>query len=1082
MRRNLQARCLIAALVFTCSMVWAQERTVSGRVTSSDDGAALPGVNVVLKGTTQGVVTDADGNFRVNVPEGGGVLVFTFIGLKSSEVDIGNRSVIDMQMDTDITQLSEVVVVAYGTQEKRALTGSVVSVGQEQIKNQPLRGIDQALQGLAAGVQVTQNSGTPGSGIAVRVRGSSSILAGNEPLYVVDGIPINNGNYSNIGVGNQQTNALNDLSPTDIESMEVLKDAAAAALYGSRAANGVVLITTKRGKSKKPSLNVNFYSGFQETWKDFEPLTGAEFVELLADNLVARYGVGSGTTASPEGVANGDGTVNTPTLLGSGAQRWRSKYDLASWFWASNSTFALNGGIAEVSRNGNALEVNDATFYLDPSTAPSTNWFDQVTRKAQIYSGDVSLSGGADKVRYFSSVSYFKQDGIIAGSGFERVNGRLNLDVDVTEKLKVSAQTGFSRSLNNRTNNDNNIFGVLSTAVLNAPDFPVRNAAGNYVRDPRNSIDNPVAQALEPTNIAASNRLLGSLKGNYMITKDLTFASSLSIDYLYFREDRFVPTTTAQGAGSNGLGNANTVQDVNWLNENVLSYSKTFSDEHSISALVGASFQESTQNTILASASGFPGNSVRVLSAGAVKTDASSNATSWALTSYFGRLNYDFRSKYFVSGSFRADASSRFSEDNRVGYFPSASAAWLVSEEGFAKGINAINLLKLRVSYGLTGNQDFGNFSYLSLTSPGNNYLQVGGLAPTQIANENLKWETTSQLNAGLDLAVFDKISFTFDYYIKKTSDLLLSRPIPSSSGFTTFTQNIGDMENKGIELGISATPVSTSNGLTWKTDFNIAFNKNKVVKLAADVPPSAQGFGSWLAEGEPLGAFRGFKVVKIFQTQEEINTANAGAPDGVYTSTLTRPGDIHFEDLDGDGDLTSSDQDIIGSAQPDFFGGWTNTLGFKGIDLTIFAQYVYGNEIYNNSASFHDGMNGIFGQSKNTLNRWTPANTNTDVPRGVHADPNNNRRVSDRWIEDGSFVRLKSVVLGYSLPKSLIDKARLSNVRIYASAQNLITITNYSGLDPEVNTFSGSNTALGTDFLTFPQARTITFGVNLGF
>lgn len=1081
MRKILRLKIVAALMLFT-SMAWAQDRTITGRVTSPEDGTAMAGVNVVVKGSTAGTVTDADGKYSLSIPAGGAALVFSFIGMKTTEVEVGDRTVVDIQLIADATQLSEVVVVAYGTQEKKSITGSVASVNSEKIRQQPLRGVDQALQGLAAGVQVTQNSGTPGSGVAVRVRGSSSILAGNDPLYVVDGIPLNTGSFTQIGVGNQQTNALNDISPNDIESIEVLKDAAAASLYGSRAANGVVLITTKKGKSQNTKINVNVYSGMQDTWKRLTPLTGAQFIETLADALVGRYGVGSGSTANPEGVANSDGSVTTQSLFGSGVQTWQDKYNLASWYWASNSTFSVAGGRAVVSRSGSPREVNDAGFFLDPSTAPSTNWQSEVFKTAPINNADVSFSGGNEKTRYFSSFGYFNQDGIIKGSGFERVNGRLNLDFDATEKLSFSVQNSFSRSINTRINNDNNIFGVLSTAILNAPDFPVKTSNGLYARDPRNSIDNPVAQALEPTNKAASNRLLSTFKGTYKILPNLTFSSSILLDYLYFREDRFIPTTTAQGLSTNGAGNANTVQEINWTNENVLNYRKSFGD-HNLSALIGASYQESRQNAITASATGFPGNTIKVLDAGAVKTVAGSSATSWALTSYFGRINYDYKGRYIVSASFRSDASSRFSKNNRVGYFPSISAAWRIGEESFMDQFKSIfSELKLRGSYGLTGNQNFGNFTYLSTYAAGANYLQIPGYSPSTLANVNLKWESTTQTDIGLDIGLFGKINLTVDYYIKKTTDLLLNRPIPAISGFNTFTQNIGDIENRGFEVAISATPVSTNSGFTWKTDFNIAHNENKVVRLASDVPPFASGFANWVAEGQPLGAFRGFVVEKIFQTPEELLAANTSSPTGVYQASLTRIGDIKFKDLDGDGVITTNDQQIIGSAQPQFIGGWTNTLYYKGFDLTLFAQFVTGNKIYNNTRAFAEGMNGIFGQTSAVLNRWTPSNPNTSVPRAVLGDPNNNRRTSDRWLEDGSFIRMKSVVLGYTLPKSVIDRLKINSIRVYASAQNLFTITQYSGLDPEVNTFSGSNTSLGTDFLVFPQARTITFGVNLGF
>ena len=1079
MRENLRKVVLTLALL-TSFVAYAQERVITGKVTG-EDGSGLPGVNVLVKGTTNGTVTDSDGQFRLEAGSNS-ILIFSFVGYASQEVSVGDRTSFNISLQPDAKQLSEVVVTAYGVEDKKNFAGSAVAVNSEAIAMQPIRGLEQALQGNAAGVQVTQNSGTPGGGIAVRVRGASSILAGNEPLYVVDGIPINTGSYSQLGVGNQQSNSLADINPNDIASLEVLKDAAAAALYGSRASNGVVLITTKRGKSGNAKIALNYYGGYQEVWKQMTPLTGAQFIDALGDALVGRFGIGSGTAGSPQGAANADGTVSTPSLFGSGAQTWLNKNYLASWYWAGNSTFTIDGsGRAVVSRSGAPVEVNDAGFYLDPTTAPSTNWQNEVFQTAPIHNADLNLSGGNEKMKYFSSFGYFKQDGIIKGSGFERYSGRLNLDFAASSKLNFNLSNLFSRSVSNRINNDNNIFGVLSTAILNAPDFPVRLSNGTYARDPRNSIDNPLAQAMDPTNLTASTRLNSNFKGTYEIIPNLNFSSNIGIDFLYFKEDRFIPTTTAQGLSTNGRGDANLAQEINWLNENILTYNKSFGGDHNLSLLAGATYQESRQSTITAQATGFPGNNIRVLGAGSVKVDASSGATSWALTSYLARVAYDFKGKYFFNASFRADESSRFSKDNRVGLFPAVSGAWRVIEESFMSSVPVLTDLKLRASYGSTGNQNFGNFNYLSLFAPGTNYLQTPGFAPTQLANDNLKWETTDQFNAGVDLGLFSKVTLSVDYYIKSTRDLLLNRPIPSTSGFTVYTQNIGSMENRGIEVVISATPLN-SKQFVWKSDFNIAFNQNKITKLAADVLPFGAGFASWIQEGQPIGAFRGFKVDRIFQAQDEINTLNAGSPTGVYQASLTRPGDIKFQDLNGDGVINSLDQDILGSAQPTFIGGFTNTFNYKGFDLSIFAQFVSGNKIYNNTRAFSEGMNGIFGQSATVLNRWTPTNTNTNMPRAVLGDPNNNRRTSDRWLEDGSFLRIKSVVLGYSLPASVLKRIKIERMRVYASAQNLFTFTNYSGLDPEVNTFSGSNTALGTDFLTFPQPRTITFGVNLNF
>jgi len=1086
--RTLQLKVAGLFMLFS-SMVWGQSRSISGKVTSVQEGTPIPGVNVVVKGTTNGTTTDSDGKFALDVDQSARTLVFSFIGFATQETDIGDRTIIDVQLANDITQLSEVIVTAYGTDSKRTFAGSAVSVNAEAINRQPLRGLDQALQGNAAGVQVTQNSGTPGSGIAVRIRGASSITAGNEPLYVIDGIPINAGSYAQLGVGNQQTNALADINPNDIASIEVLKDAAASALYGSRASNGVVLVTTKRGKSGNAKVSVNYYAGVQDVWKKMDMLNGTQFVDLLGDALVGRYGIGTGTAGSPQGAANADGTISTQSLFGSGLQTWADKNNLAGWYWAGvNSGFKGNGvlsldgsGHAVVNPSGSPLELNDASFYLDPTKTPSTNWQNQVYQTAPIQNADVNFSGGTENVRYFSSFGYFRQDGTIKGSGFERASGRLNLDFDASKKLNFKFTNLFSRSVNTRINNDNNIYGVLSTAILNAPDFPVTRADGTYPRDPRNSIDNPMAQALLPSNLATSTRLNSNFKGTYEIMPNLTVSSSIGIDFIFFKEDRFIPSTTAQGAATNGRGDANTNQDLNWLNENLISYQKSFGTQHNFSIIAGATYQESRQNGSTAQATGFTFNNLKVFSAGSVKVDASTTASSWALVSYLAKASYDFKGKYFLNASVRSDKSSRFAKNHNVGYFQSVSAAWRIFDEDFLKGLTFLSDMKLRASYGSTGNQQIGNFLYPSLYAIGTNYLQTPGAAPTQLANDKLKWETTDQFDAGIDFALLSKITISVDYYAKYTHDLLLTRPIPATAGFTTLTQNIGSLENKGFEIVISATPIA-SKGFTWKSDFNIAFNRNKVTKLSADVLPFGTGFASWIQEGQPIGAFRGYKVDRLFQLTDDIAGLNAASPTGVYQASLTRPGDIKFKDLNGDGVVNSLDQDIIGSAQPNFIGGFTNTLTYKNFDLSVFAQFVSGNKVFNNTRAFSEGMNGIFGQAATVLNRWTPTNTNTTMPRAVLGDPNNNRRNSDRFLEDGSYLRIKSVVLGYNLPSSMLQRLHIDRLRIYASAQNLLTFTKYKGLDPEVNTFSGSNTSLGTDFLTYPQARTITFGLNVGF
>lgn len=1039
----------------------AQDVAVTGSVTSSDDGSPLPGVSVQVKGTSRGISTDATGKYQITVPSKG-VLVFSFIGYVNREVIVNGQTTVNVALQADATNLNEVVVTGYGTQLKREITGSISSISAKQIADLPITSLEQSFQGRAAGVQVTQNSGTPGGGIAVRIRGSSSISASNEPLYVVDGIPINTGSYSGIGVGGAQQNALSNLNPSDIESFEILKDAAAAAIYGSRAANGVVLITTKTGKAGTTQIDVNANYGTQSTWKRYTPLSGPQFTTLLNEMVSNRY---------PKNAAGNIVAFGTS---------WPTYGDLTSAIFGDGND--TNG-------------FRDPSQFNDPTTVPtSTNWYDQVFRNAPISQTDVSIRGGNERTKFYISAGRFDQQGIIVGSGFNRLSSRINVDQTVNKNLTVGAKLSLSRAINNRIQNDNNIYGVLSTAVLLAPDVPVYNKDGSFGRDPSSSVENPLAAATLPKLTGVELRTLGSAYLDWKIpfVPGLSLRSTASLDLLNFREDQFNPSTALIGRGVNGQGRAQAVQDLNWLAENYLTYRKTtLGGNLAINALAGASWQQDTYESVFASATNFPGNAITRLGAGSVKTDASSNGTSWGFNSYFTRLGFDYKNRYQLQASARYDGSSRFGANNRYGLFPSISGGWRIIEEPFMKNQRILTNLNIRGGYGITGNSNIGNFGSLGLygvvDQAGSNvrYLQSPALAPTQIANPDLKWEKTSQSNIAIEFGFLSRFNFSAEYYYKYTTDLLLNQPIPATSGFTNYLQNSARLENKGFEFTLSSQNINTG-GFRWTTDANIAFNRNKVLSLADGVPPFGSGFASWVAVGEPIGAFRGYVTDGIFQTQDQVAALNAAAaaktPGAVYQSTLTSPGDIRFKDLNGDGRVTSDDQQVLGSAQPKFFGGITNTFSYAGFDLSVFYQFVNGNLIFNDTRAFSEGMNSLFGQTSGVLNRWTPTNTNTTVPRALYADPVNNRRNSDRWLEDGSYGRIKNVVLGYTVPKAVLQRLKIRSIRAYVQGQNLLTFTKYSGLDPEVNTFSGSNTALGTDFLTFPQARTVTFGLNLGF
>lgn len=1000
------------AFLLLCGQLLAQNRTITGKVTD-ENGNPLTNVSVLVKGTTLGTVTREDGTYSISVPSNARLLVISSVNMEPKEVSIGNQTSVNTSLTSANSSLSEVVVVGYGTTSRKNLTSSVSKIGAKEIENLPIQGPDQALRGRAAGVTVTQSSGTPGSSINVVIRGAGSISASNQPLYVVDGIPLNIGSYSQLGAGGQVLNSLSDINPNEIESFEVLKDAAATAVYGSRAANGVVIITTKRGKNAKTAVNFNTYYGTSSAYKTLEPLSGPEHVALVQEEVRNRFG----STIKPSQIG----------LQG------------------------LDGA---------------------PESYSTNIWQDEIFRNAAIKSYDVNLRGGNDKTKFFIASSLFDQEGIILGSGFKRYNVRLNLDNNVTDKLKVGTSIGFSRSVSNRIQNDNNIYGVLSTALLLGSHIPVYNPDGTFGRDPNASIENPVANATLPTNDVKNNRLLANAQVEYQIIPSLSFKTVVGIDYVTFREQNFIPSTHIQGAGVKGDGREGYSEEINLTNENILTYKKSFG-VHDITVTGVASFQESKFESIFARAQNFPGNEILRLSAGSIRTSATSDGSSYGIIGYLGRINYGLMDKYLFSASVRRDGVSRFGRDKRYGTFPAFSAAWRVSQEKFLENLRFISDLKLRASYGIAGNSSFSDFGSLPLVAGGANYLQSAGLAPTQLGNPDLGWEEAEQKNVGIDLGLLrSRINVTADYFIKTTKNLLLGRPLVGSSGFTTINQNIGSVENKGFEFGLNTVNITNSN-LTWSTNFNITFPENKIKKLAGT--PFASGFASWVEEGQALGSFRGYRVVGIFQTQAEI----AAAP---TQSSSTRPGDIQFADLNKDGAITSADQEILGNANPDFYGGLTNSVSFKGFELSAFLQFVSGNSIYNNTRAFYEGMNSIFGSSKTTLNRWTPTNPSTEYPRAVFGDPNNNRRTSTRFLEDGSFMRLKNIVLSYGLPSNITSKLKIQKARIYVQGENLKTWTGYKGFDPEVSTFSITNTAPGTDFLTFPQARTFTAGLNITF
>ncbi|MCF8285353.1 MAG: TonB-dependent receptor [Chitinophagaceae bacterium] len=1000
---------LVFALFLGFQVSQAQQSKVQGTV-SDAQGKPIAGVSITLKGQKAGVVSENNGTYSISLSNSNGTLVFSSIGYSDKEVSINGKTTIDVVLSAKDDNLNEVVVVGYGTQKKKDITGSVGTVNASQIKNLSLTSPEQALQGRVAGVNVTSSSGTPGGAININVRGVGTINGSAQPLYVVDGIPIATGSFSQIGVGNQTLNSLADINPNDIESLDVLKDASATAIYGSRGANGVVLITTKRGKNQKTRFSYNGYYGTQEAWKKITPLTGSEFQTLLQESLANRYG----------------GNLEPSAYFG-------------------------------------------ATIH-DNSTV-NTNWQDLIFRTAPIQSHDISAQGGNDKTKFYVGGSYFDQDGTILGSKFQRYNFRINVDNQVSEKFKISTGLTGSNTIQNRIQNDNNIYGVLSTAVLLASDVPAYNADGTYGKDPLSSVESPLLAAIENYNKVNNSRVNANLGAEYQFIPQLSLKVNLGADYVALNEARFYPSISNAGAGVKGQATEAYNKSMNLVNENILSYKQSFGD-HDLNAIAVASYQTQKFESLYALAENFPGNSIKRLSAGSVKKDASSSGSAFGIIGYVGRVNYGYKGKYLLSGSVRRDGTSNLGAEKRWGTFPAVSAAWRFSDEGFMRNLKFLNNGKIRGSHGVSGSNSGSNFGSLPLISPGANYLTSAGLAPSQLGNPSLGWETSTQTDIALELGFWNRITLTTEVYNRKTDNLLTSRGLVGNSGFTSVSDNVGGITNKGIEISLETRNFVKPN-FSWTTNFNITFQTNNVDTIFGG-NPFGSGFASWIQQGQSLSSFRGYRVDGIFQNASEIVAARDG--------TAARAGDIRWKDLNNDGKINSDDQEILGNALPKFFGSLTNNFNYKNFELTVFFQFVGGNKIYNNNRAFAEGMNSLFGQYATTLNRWTPTNPSTTMPRAVYGDPANNRRTSDRWLEDGSFTRLKNLVFAYNLDSKLASKMKVSSLKVYVQAQNLITWTNYSGFDPEVSTFTTTNTAQGTDFLTFPQAKTITFGLNVGF
>jgi len=983
----------ISLLTFLCLALalhlHAQEKLISGKVFTGTQDSTLPGASVMVKGTKRAVLTDNQGLFQLKIPGSGSTLVVEYLGYNKKEVTVGNLSVVNISLIPNPSVLNEVVVTGYGQQSRRTLTSAITSVSSKEIANIPAASSDQLLQGRAAGVQVNNNSGTPGGGVFVRVRGTSSINASSDPLYVVDGIPIQSGNLSSLSLGGGVTSPIADINPADIESMEILKDASATAIYGARAANGVVLITTKKGANRKAKVSLGIYYGGQKATRLPAVVDGTTF-EML-QNEAAR-----------------------------------------------------NNGLAEP--------------YSDPASAMNTDWTSPIFRTGKLRNVDLSVTGGSEKVRYMVSANDFLQEGILKSSDFKRNTFRANIDFNPMNKVKAGTSILYSRNNRSRLRNDDNISGGLEGAFFFPHNLPYYQADGSYTKF--GTFESPLA-AVEHSQISMlTNRFLGTAYAEYEIIRGLKLRSNFSLDYSNVQEDVYDDTYTNNGAAVNGSAQSTALNNTNWIQENTLTYQFKLK-EHSFNALVGTSAQESKTYSTTATGQQFPSNEFKTISSAAVQT-ASTTGSSWGIASFFGRLTYDFKHKYLATLTVRRDGSSRFGASNQWGTFPSAALGWVVTEEKFMENFNFISDLKIRGSYGLTGNQSgITDFQSRGLWGGGSAYASLPGISPTQLANPDLKWETTRQTDIGIDLGLFKhRINITADYYYKKTVDLLLAVPVPRSTGFENLVQNFGELENKGVELAIGGDILKSSKGLNWTINFNIATNKNKILKLAAPFNVYNRDIFRYVEGGE-LFSFYLHKQLGV--------DPKTGAP--------------IWKDVNGDGKFEANvDREIVGTANPDFFGGITNTLNYKNFDFMFFFQYTYGNEQLNWNRFFQEhGGTRATNYSISQLGRWQKEGDITMIPKMNAANYAGDLRPS-RFLEDGSYLRLKNISLGYSIPSNVLGRLRISTARVYVSAQNLLTFTKYTGLDPELTGTASNSLTQGIEFYSMPQPRVIMAGINVGF
>ena len=994
------------------SNVTQQQQTVKG-IIKGPDGLPVIAANISQKGTNNATITDLNGNFTLNVTGRQPVLVISYIGYVTTEVNVSGRAFVEVVLQEDVAALDEVVVVGYGTMRKKDVTGAVSSVRSGEITKNATSNVMQAIAGKMSGVQVVQNSGTPGGDVSILIRGVGTINDAS-PLYVIDGVPVSGGMWY--------------LNPNDVESIDVLKDASATAIYGSRGANGVVMVTTKQAQEGHTEINFDYSYGIQHSAKTYKMLDASQYAALHNEMR---------TNAGPE--------------------------------------YSLNPAFA------------------DPeSLGAGTDWMDAIFRTAPMQKVNLSMLGGNQKISHATSLGYYTQDGIMKNSSYNRLSLQSNISSKLASNITVRANVNLSAE-NRRTQP---VSTVIQNAMRILPSIPIYDDNGEYAGPTGNAewngnALNPVAIINEQNYRMKGFRMLSNISLEWEIIKGLKFKTTGGAELGYDYNNSYIPKYKwGMNESKNTMQTVTSAYEQLYLWDNTLNYDKAFG-KHRINAMIGTSYQEYKKESVSAAGSGRASELTTELDNATKATDVGGNSYRWALMSYMARLHYSYDDRYLLTATFRADGSSKFGKDNRFGYFPSFAAAWNIGNEAFMQSVKPVSLLKLRAGYGQTGNQNIGAYAFADKLSVNGVYNfgsqrgfesnLVNLIYPYLLSNPSVKWESVEQYNVGLDIGFLqNRIVANLDFYVKNTRDILTKKPVPQTSG-TSLEQadwppvNIGKVLNRGFEF-----TVNTKNFVgefKWETSLNMSFNHNEVVSIGG---PEILNGVSLIREGQPINSFYGYELGGIYQTLDEVFTGPVmenRAPDKASHNPYknTSPGDMWFVDVDGNGEINDLDRTVIGNPSPDCIFGFNNTFSYKNFDLSIFFQGALGNQVWNGVRASHESMNSTYNQLATTLERWTGEGSSYSMPRAIYADPNNNSRASTRWLEDGAYAKLKNLTFGYTLPEKWIRKAKMKALRLYVSLDNLCTITNYSGLDPEAG-------LSGLDYGVYPSARTYMFGVSVKF